>query len=334
MKTFGEVKTVCVGIIGSGTMGHAHFQAWTALGVQVFLFSQDLASAEQLAQGTAATVCPSMDELLAQVDIVDVCVPTFAHREVVELAARAGRHVVCEKPLALSLEDGAAMVAACEAAGVRLFVAMVLRFFPQYRAAYNLVKEGQVGSPQVLRLKRVSSPPYGGTSWYSDESRSGGMVLDLMLHDIDYALWCAGDVERVYSKVNVVGPRQYAQAVLTHRSGAISLIESGWAYPQGMFRTSLDIAGSTGVIEWTSDAPPTVRSYLQAKSERVQGVGLPSGGAAEDPFTLEMRHVMNALRSGTPFDVTPREAMVALEVALAVKTSARTGVPVVLGESA
>lgn len=319
-----------VGVIGSGTMGQTHVRAWRTLGVDLALFSEDAAGGRRVAADANAEWAPSLDDLLAMVDVADVCVPTDAHRGVVERAARAGRHVVCEKPLALSVADGEAMIAACEAAGVRLFVAMVLRFFPQYRAARDLVHAGRIGPPRVLRLRRVAGVPYGGTSWYADEARSGGMMLDLMLHDIDYALWCAGDVERVYAKLNASGPRQFAQAVLGHRSGAVSLIEGGWANPNGLFRTALDLAGPDGVIEWTSDAPPAVRTFLEAApDDAAPDVGLPSGGA-QDPFALELGHALDALRTGTPFDVTPDEAIRALRVTLAARESARTGRAVTL----
>ncbi|MFB9991014.1 Gfo/Idh/MocA family protein [Deinococcus oregonensis] len=319
-----------VGIIGSGSMGHVHARAWHALGVEFGLYSRDAERAAQLAADYGAVLYPDLGTLLADVTVADVCLPTFLHRGTVEAAARAGRHVVCEKPLALSNEDAAAMVAACEAAGVRLFVAMVVRFFPQYRAAYDLVQAGRIGTPRVLRLRRVSSPPYGGTSWFADETKSGGMILDLMLHDIDYALWTVGDVNRVYAQESSIGTRQYAQAVLTHASGALSLIEAGWAYPDGLFRTAIDLAGSSGVIEWNSDAAPAVKTFHRGEPQRAAPVGLPEVSPAADPFVLQLRQVRDALQQGAPFDITPGEALGALRVALAVRDSARSGQAVTL----
>ncbi|UQN08687.1 Gfo/Idh/MocA family protein [Deinococcus sp. QL22] len=319
-----------VGIIGSGSMGHAHARAWRALGVDFGIYSRDAPRAAQLAAEHGGDTYPDLGTLLADVTLADVCLPTFLHRETVEAAARAGRHVVCEKPLALSNEDAAAMVAACEAAGVRLFVAMVVRFFPQYRFARDLVQAGRIGTPRVLRLRRVSSPPYGGHSWFADETKSGGMILDLMLHDIDYALWTAGDVQQVYARETRVGTRHYAQAALTHVSGALSLIESGWAYPDGLFRTAIDLAGSSGLIEWNSDAAPTIRIVHGKQRHATPGVSLPVISAAADPFVLQFNHVLDALQREVPFDVTPGEALGALRVALAVRDSARSGRAVTL----
>ncbi|MDB5045180.1 MAG: putative dehydrogenase [Deinococcus sp.] len=319
-----------VGIIGSGSMGQVHARAWHALGVEFGVYSRDAERAAQLAAEHGAVTYPDLATLLADVTVVDVCLPTYLHRETVEAAARAGRHVVCEKPLALSNEDAAAMVQACEAAGVRLFVAMVVRFFPQYRSARDLVQAGRIGTPRVLRLRRVSSPPYGGTSWFADETKSGGMILDLMLHDIDYALWLAGDVTQVYAQTTQVGPRQYAQAALTHVSGALSLIEAGWAYPDGLFRTAIDLAGSSGLIEWSSDAAPPIRTWGGPAQHAASEVSLPAVPSAADPFVLQLKQVLDALQHNAPFEVTSEEALGALRVALAVRESARSGRAVTL----
>ncbi|SMB79377.1 Gfo/Idh/MocA family protein [Deinococcus hopiensis] len=323
-----------VGIVGSGSMGWAHARAWHTLGVELAVHSRNWEEATRLASLWDARVSPDLDSLLAEVDVVDVCLPTFLHRETAERAARAGCHVVCEKPLALAVEDAEAMFAACDAAGVRLFVAMVLRFFPQYRAARELVRAGQIGEPRVLRLKRVGSPPHGGTSWFGDEARSGGVILDLMLHDIDYALWTLGEAERVYARSTTAGAHQYAQAVLTHRSGASCLIEAGWAYPDGLFRTGIDLAGTSGLIEWSSDAAPPVQTFHPQKRGEQQAVALPAVSPGTDPFVLELGAVLAALKEDRPFEVTPGEALGALRTAFAIRESARTGRAVTLGVEA
>ncbi|AFZ68021.1 Gfo/Idh/MocA family protein [Deinococcus peraridilitoris] len=323
-----------VGIVGAGAMGQVHLRSWSAQGAQVCLHDRNLERAREIAAPYGGAVHATLEGLLGDADVVDVCLPTFLHRQLVEQAARAGCHVVCEKPLALSVEDGEAMVKACEDAGVRLFVAMVVRFFPQYRQAWQTVQRGELGPLNVVRLRRVSYPPHGGASWYADEARSGGMLLDLMLHDIDYALWLAGDAQRVYARLNQTGARQYAQVVLTHATGAASLIEGGWAYPDGLFRTALDISGEHGLIEWSSDAPAPVRRYQAARGRAVSDVALPDHAPGQDPYTTQLQHFKTALEHGLPFDVTPQEVLRSLRAALAARESSRTGRAVSLGDSA
>lgn len=244
-------------------------------------------------------------------------------------AAAAGVNVMCEKPIALSLADGREMIEACNLAGVRLFIAMVLRFFPQYAAAAELVQGGAIGKPGVLRLKRVSYQPGAGeSSWYRNMRRSGGMLLDLMIHDFDYARALAGEVERVYARGGGAGPDgepTYALVTLRFRSGAMALLEGGWAYPPGHFRTGFDLAGNEGLIEWDSDSSEPVQRFLAADPGGSARVGLPLSLLSEDPYTTEIKHVHAALQSGEPFALTPNDALEALRLALAARRSLKSG---------
>jgi predicted dehydrogenase len=289
--------------------------------------------AGKLAEQYGIKVYQHYGELLQDVDIVDICVPTHLHKEMVLGAAGIGKHVVCEKPIALSLQDGQEMIEACNRAGVRFFMAMVVRFFPQYRLSRELVAKGQIGKLGVMRLKRVSyTPQKPGDNWYADESRSGGMVVDLMIHDFDYARWLGGEVERVYARLNKAseGPGQYAQAILRHKDGAMALIEGGWAYPPGVFRTALDLSGTDGLIEWSSDEHAPVRTFVLSKPGEATSVGLPVSGLSEDPYALEIQHAYRCIQSGEPFEVTAQDGLEALRIALAAKESIATGKPVSL----
>ncbi|GGJ43048.1 Gfo/Idh/MocA family protein [Deinococcus roseus] len=319
-----------VGIIGSGTMGLTHLQAWKNLGVEVVMHSQDQAHALHLAQQHGISTILTLESLFDHVDIVDICTPTETHKDLTLQAARAGKHVICEKPMALSEQDAQQMIEACAQHKVRLFIAMVVRFFPQYTAAQKMIQEGRIGQPRVLRLKRVANPPYGGSAWFANEQRSGGMLVDMMLHDIDYAIWCAGPVSRVYAQCTRAGIRQYAQAILTHTGGAISHVECGWVYPPGVFRTGLDIAGSEGLIEWSSDQLPTLRHLQAEENSSKPQVGLPAVAGA-DPFLLELQHAHQAIESGTEFRVTSQDALYALRVALAARESSRHHTAINLG---
>jgi myo-inositol 2-dehydrogenase/D-chiro-inositol 1-dehydrogenase len=209
-----------VGIVGAGSMGAAHGAGWSATDAELVGFlSAGHESAVRLAERHRARAYRSLDDLLGDVDVIDLCVPTDLHHPLTLQAAAAGVHVVCEKPIALDAADGREMIEACERAGVRLFVAMVVRFFPQYRAAAELVRAGTVGDLGVLRLKRVSYPPRAGEgSWFADPRRSGGMLVDLMIHDFDYARMLAGDVVRVHARApapaSAGDPARYALVTL------------------------------------------------------------------------------------------------------------------------
>ncbi len=324
-----------IGLVGIGSMGHAHASAWRGLGadlVGVTARSDD--SAAEFAEQFGVSAYDTFEELLEVVDIVDLCIPTDLHRQFTEQAAAAGKHVICEKPIALTLEDAQAMEAACEGAGVRLFIAQVVRFFPHYRAARDLLASGALGDLGTLTLRRVSSAPMGGKSWFADEARSGGMIFDLMIHDLDYARWLGGPVERVYARSlrgqNPGAGHDYAQVTLRFASGALALVEGGWVLPPGEFRTALDVAGTDGLIEWNSDSGDSVREFLhKPETDEFAGVGLPSLAFARDPFEVELGHALNAIRNDLPFDVSAREATQALDLAISARASLSSGAPVV-----
>ncbi|ULH17617.1 Gfo/Idh/MocA family oxidoreductase (plasmid) [Deinococcus sp. KNUC1210] len=327
VKRSGVPEVLRVGLIGVGVMGRAHARAWSALpGAFAGVYTPD-DSARQFARQHGVQAYDTLDDLFADTDVVDICTPTPSHPALTLAAARAGCHVCCEKPAALTVPDVLAMERGCEAAGVRLFVAHVLRFFPQYRAARDLVVSGELGTPRVIRLNRVSAPPPAG-SWLLDERQSGGVPLDLMLHDLDYARWLAGDVSEVYAVQARRAEQVMVQATLRHTGGAITLIEAGWAAPAGVFFTSLDIAGTAGATEWKSSAPPPMWFHgAPPPASPQEGAALPT--LEGDPYTDELHHAYHALQQGTPFLVTPADAAAAVALGLAVQASLETARPVV-----
>jgi predicted dehydrogenase len=323
-----------VGIVGSGVMGETHLAAWVAEGVPVKIFSQDAGRASALAERFEAGFARSVDELLADSEIVDICTPTDHHLEATVAAAAAGCHVICEKPIARTLSDAQEMIATCSEAGVRLFVAQVVRYFPHYALARQAVVDGAIGAPAVIRLKRATARPRQSPDhWLFDRARSGGLILDFMIHDFDFARWLAGEVVSVHCRsAGVERPGlgiEHAVAILTHATGAISLVSGSWGYSPPVFRTSFEISGSLGLIEHDTAASPPVVAYLHAGAPgETQPVSLPESPLAEDPYRLELRDFHRAISDGSPTRVDASDGLEALRIALAADESARTGLPV------
>jgi myo-inositol 2-dehydrogenase/D-chiro-inositol 1-dehydrogenase len=319
-----------VGIVGAGFMGGTHLAALAADGVPVTVFDASPERAAATAAALGAPVASSLEELIDAVDVVDVCAPTDRHAEVAIAAAQAGRHVICEKPMARTEAEALAMVEAAIAAGVRLFPAQVVRYFREYETARDIVAAGTIGDPAVLRLKRASyRPRHGSDHWFFDHARSGGLILDMMIHDFDYARWVAGEVVSVHCRsVGVARPElgvDHALAILTHASGAISHITGSWAYGGDVFRTSLEIAGSDGLIDYDSEAAQPMRWYLKREAGEAGSVGLPGSPVAENPYRLELRDFLRAIADGGPARVEAADGLAALRIALAADESARTG---------
>lgn len=320
-----------IGIAGSGFMGQTHAAGWVAAGAEVAGFLADRSgNARRLADRYGAEVFVDLPALLAAVDVLDVCTPTDTHAELVIAAAQAGRQVVCEKPLARTVEQSRQTIDACNAAGVKLLVAHVVRYAPEYALAKASVERGEIGRPAVLRLGRMSyQPKKAAGNWFLDEARSGGIILDLMIHDLDYARWVAGEVEQVYAKsigtTTPGAPVDHALALLKHSSGAISHITASWAYPAPTFRTTLEIAGDGGLIEYASASAEPVEALLLQPAHDAPDVARPTETLDESPYTAQLREFHAALAENTPVRVTAEDGLAAVRIALAAVESARSG---------
>lgn len=327
-----------VAIVGTGFMGGVHAEGWTHTGARIAAFvGKPGAGGGALAGKYGAQFVTDLDAVLRDVDVVDICTPTHLHAEFTLRAAAAGKHVVCEKPLALTVASGQQMLQACRTAGVRLLVAHVLRFFPEYRLARDLVARGEIGAPAVLRLSRCTFRPRKTDNWYVDPARSGGMILDLMVHDFDYARWVAGDVVRVFARTAQTTGRpdetDHALAILTHRSGAISHVEGSWAYPPPVFHTRLEIAGAAGLIEFSGPAATAIEMHLHQEKESNQEVPLPRSPLHESPYATQLRTFHQALTRGTEPPVSAEDGLAALLIARAAIDSARQSLPVEIDSS-
>lgn len=333
-----------VAIIGAGTMGLFHGSAYAEMpGVElVGIVDARAEASEALAARLDTRAFASLETMLSatEPDVIDVCVPTDQHRRCTEAAAAAGRHVICEKPMARTLADARAMVSACEAAGVRLFVAHVVRFFPEFVRARQLVEEGAVGRPGVIRTTRAGGFPTAHSDWYASFARSGGAIMDLVIHDFDWLRWTFGEVERVYARSlrGRTGERlDYALVTLRFGSGAIAHVEGSWAHRED-FHTRLEIAGSRGIVEFDSRLTAPLRLHLDPDGGAAagggggSGVAVPESPLLKNPYYLELEHFIDCIRNGAAPRVTAEDGYKALEIAMAALASAETGRPVRPGE--
>jgi predicted dehydrogenase len=312
-------------------MGSWHASRWQALPVELTgFYDADPARAAALAAQYGGQAFASLEVALDTSDLIDICTPPAEHARATIAAARAGKHVVCEKPIARHLADARAMIAACEGAGVRLFVAHVVRFVPEFVRAKVVLDSGALGRLGVVRSVRGGAPP-GHSHWFTDIEQSGGVILDVAIHDIDYMRWLCGEVVRVFARGLTFRSLTVDHALITLRfaSGAIGHIEASWAFPAGNFRTSFELAGTEGLLVQDSDEskPLEVQYHAGAAPASRPILGNPAP-LYEDPYFLELQHVLDALDSGSVFLVTPDDALAALRVALAAIESLRTGRPV------
>src|SRR5215213_2415117 len=317
-----------VGIVGVGFMGTTHAAGWAETPAKIVGFAAET----QIEAGAIS----EKYETNTYRSLEDICSPTHLHYEMALKAAAAGKHVVCEKPLARTTRQAREILLACQRAGVQLLVAHVVRFFPEYALAHSAVVEGQIGTPGVIRLHRGSyRPKKPAGNWFLDEVKSGGILMDLMIHDYDYARWVAGEVETVSARRvtehHLDAPVDYGLVILSHRSGALSHIAGAWAYPPPTFRTQLEIAGDRGLIKFDSDdTAPIQNLILKSSGFDAPDVALPSSPVSESPYTTQIKEFYRALADGEAARVSATDGLAAVQIAEAALESSYSGRPVKL----
>ncbi len=318
-----------VAIVGCGGMGSIHASCYMSIPdvTVVGVHDIDPDAMRALSERTGATAYETFAELLEHsgCEAVSVATPSHLHKTFAVQAAEAGKHVISEKPIALALEDAEEMILSCERNGVRLFVGHVVRYFPEYAQAKSKVESGELGRIGVVHAKRAGAHPGDRRPWFKDAAQSGGVALDLMIHDLDYLRWTLGEVRSVYGLHRVEDALEYASATLVFESGAVANAEAYWGYP-GPFHTAFEIAGSRGVVRNDSLKSASLHVRKAAvKAEKATFVEVPQSPGYHSPYELELRDFVDCIRTGRQPEVTARDAVKALELALAVMESANTG---------
>jgi len=187
---------VKIGILGAGFMGSMHATCCSASDGIVISWIADVEfqKAKDLAKRYNAAATQRPEEVIAdsEVDIIDVCLPTYLHPQYTLQALEAGKHVFCEKPIALTVEDGKKMVEAAHRTGRRFMVGHVIRFWPEYVELKRFIDSGELGKLTALQLSRWAAYPHW-SDWLTDPEKSGGPIVDLHIHDADALIWLLGE---------------------------------------------------------------------------------------------------------------------------------------------
>lgn len=322
-------------MVGYGTMGQVHSQAFQEMpDVRLTVIADpDPNSRAQAQRDFGVNVVSSVEELLQtdDVDLVDICVPTHLHASVMTQAIQGNRHIFCEKPLARSLEEGRRLVDLGAGYKKKIGIGHVVRFTPAYAGIRQSLQQGEIGQAAVVRTFRGGSRfPIGWHDWYADYDLSGGVILDLTIHDLDYLRWLFGDVARVYAKSTrdrTTAHLEWAMIVLRFRNGVIAHVEGGWANFPGPFYTTVEIAGKDGLISYDSRKtnPILTMTPPENSSQLGAGVAVPKSSTVKSPYYLELWDMVEAIKTDRSPLVSLEDAFGTLKVALAAIESARTG---------
>lgn len=324
-----------IGLLGAGTIADIHSGSLKARddAAVTKIYATSKEDREALARKRNAVAVDTAEAVLAadDVDAVLVCTPTESHADYTVRALRAGKHVFCEKPMALSLAEADAMVEAAETSGRILMVGLVLRWFHEFKKLKAIVDANTVGHVRIVRTTRAAGFPRGRDDWYADYAKSGGLAMDMITHDYDFLRWCFGDVERVMARglrTRKLDHLDYCLVLMRFASGVIAHVEGSWAHPPGTFFTRAEIAGTGGLVSFDSRRSVPFSLSRRSGSGAAGGVAVPESPVKESPYLQEMNHFLAAVRGDEPLAVTAEDGREALRIALAVNESIDTGQPV------
>ncbi len=341
------MRDVGIGIVGSGFVAAIHAEALTHVPqAHLVAVASPGRSAEFADRHAVPTAYSDYRRLLDDpaVDIVSLCLPNDLHCEVACAAAAAGKHVLCEKPLCLTLAEADRMIAACRTAGVKLMYAEELCFAPKYVRARQLVEEGALGRIHLVKQSEKHSGPHAG--WFWDVSRSGGGVtMDMGCHAIEFFRWMLGKpaIRSVFAQMGTYLHGEHTEGddhaviLVEFEGGAVGLAEESWCRRGGMDDRA-EIYGSLG----QTYADLLHGNALETYSEVGYGYAVEKAGSTRGwSFTMfeelwnygfpqEMRHFVECVQHDRPPMETGEDGRAVLEAIYAAYESAGSGRKVTL----
>jgi predicted dehydrogenase len=331
-----------VGIVGCGGMGAALAQGLAELPTAelVAVYDPVREQAAKLAKERGGRVCASLSRLVGdeRVGAVVVAAPQFAHAKATVAAAKAGKHVFCEKPMAVTLEQCDAMIEACQTAGVKLMIGQVCRYHAVHGKVKELVASGEYGKPICISVQRLGGS-WGGAycqPWRLQRKTSAGSLLEIHAHEIDFMRWVCGDVAAVYAAGGTYVDQRLDYPDLTlvsmhFASGAKGMLHAGQVSVIGGYGGRVDCERGSVVFPaiWGADAGIQVGKAGESSrggSRTAPTKFIPAKEIqVEEPVTHELRDFIDCILNGTPAPVPGEVGRAAVEVGLAAYRSIQTG---------
>ncbi|MSS71356.1 MAG: Gfo/Idh/MocA family oxidoreductase [Candidatus Latescibacteria bacterium] len=322
-----------LGVIGCGNMGASlATSAATLENARVVCVSDvDEAKGKELAGKLSVEYDPDYRHMLRREDVEAVLIasPPFMHPEMAVAAAEAGVHVFSEKPMSPTLEGCDAMVAAAKQHGVKLGIGLVCRYHATHSKVREIALSGEIGKPVCMMVHRIGGG-WGGVwvaHWRTKRAQSGGTLMEVNAHEIDFLRFVLGDVRRVYAaggnyREKGIDYPDVTLVSMTFASGAVGSLHSSHVSAVGGYGGRLD--GTEGSVvfpsTWGKDAALTIKRFDgEARTLPIADIKVPS------PVAEEIRRFVEAVQKGEAPPVGGAEGRAATEVALAAYRSIETG---------
>ncbi|MCM4167668.1 Myo-inositol 2-dehydrogenase [Arenibacter antarcticus] len=328
-------------LAGMGRIGKIHLENLLQMEqVEVVAVMDPMEECREYArERNISNITKTFEDLLTitPFDAVIICSPTDTHANYVELAAKAGVHVFCEKPLDLSLQRVMEVLDVVEKANIKLMLGFNRRFDKEFRKVHELVKEGAVGQPHLVKI--TSRDP--GAPPISYIEKSGGLFLDMTIHDFDMARYVVGkEVIEVYAKgavlidpsIGEAGDIDTAVVTLTYEDGTMAIIDNSRKAAYG-YDQRIEVFGSEGMVQANNNFMDSHRLYTNKGIQAALPLHffLERYAAA---YKTEMLDFVNSLKNGALVPVGGKDGLMSLQIGLAAIKSIKENRPVRIDEVA
>lgn len=335
-------------VIGCGYVAQFHLQSWMQVsGIRLAalcdLRPERLDWAGAFVPQARRYPDPETMFSTARLDFVEICTGPESHRSLVELAARHGVHVLCQKPAAADRADLCAMIAACEAAGVRLMIHENWRFRPWYRAMRAELDGGSVGRPIRIRIAHRDTRalrPDGFADQPFLAERPELILLEMGCHLIDTARFLCGDVASVSAMVGRFGPghpgEDVATLLLQFQSGAMGLLDLSWCAPPELARpewalNETVVEGTAGSLQVQTDGSLLWKG-LRGETRPCPAARLPDDQVYVGGYLETQKHFIDGVVNGKPHETDGPDTLQTMDVVWSAYRSAREGRTIEFGD--
>lgn len=325
-----------IAVVGLGMIGKTHLSAYkNILDVKVVsVFDINKSLGKRIAKENGILFYDNFENMIDEVniDVIDICVPTFLHEKFTLLAAKYKKHIICEKPVSLSLESLDRMISATKEAKVKFMIAQVVRFWPGYVEAKEMIEKGEFGKVKNVYANRLAQLPDWAV-WHKDPQKSGGGLFDLHIHDLDFLCYLFGKVKSVYARgiKESNGCWNFITSILNFENGVNATAEGIWGMTKGYpFTSSLRIVGEEKTYDYKMVAGFNLEEienttkqlciYDQNSNTKRKDI------SKDDPYELELKYFIKCIIENKETRIiTLENSRDVLFTILAVKKSLETG---------
>lgn len=326
-----------IGIIGAGLISKSHAESIRQLDNAVLTAVADIReeTGKRFAEEYDCAYYHDAEEMLkhADIQVVIIALPTYLHGEFVEKCAQYGKHVLCEKPIEMTVEATERILDHVKNSGIIFMVGQVVRFWRGYAEIKELYENGELGRVHMAFASRCSGLPDWGNEWLLNPEKGAGAICDMHVHDVDFLRYVFGEMDTVYCLANKdhTGCWNHAMSSIAFKSGEKAVAEASFTMSDGYpFTMFFKAAGTEGTVEFYYKAgfnigernasSSELRIYRKNRQPVIQKL------EQHDPYAIQLQYFLTCVEAGKqPERVPHHENLEVIKAIVAIRESADTG---------